>query len=66
MTNWVKLIYGISHNSPTENGGGVGEMETFGGSHYFRGNGGVSIVVCVGVKITQPYPKGLSSIKILN
>ena len=27
---------------------------------------GVSIVVCVGVKITQPYPKGLSSIKILN
>ena len=41
-------------------------METFGGSHYFRGNGGVSIVVYVGVKITQPYPKGLSSIKILN
>ena len=47
-------------------GGGVGEVETFEGSHYFRGNGGVSIVVCVGVKITQPYPKGLSSIKILN
>lgn len=47
-------------------GGGVGEVETFGGLHYFRGNGGVSIVVCVGVKITQPYPKGLSSIKILN
>ena len=46
----------------------MGEVETFGGSHYFRGNGsgGVSIVVCVGVKITQPYPKGLSSIKILN
>lgn len=44
----------------------MGEVETFGGSHCFRGNGGVSIVVCVGVKITQPYPKGLSSIKILN
>ena len=47
-------------------GGGVGEVETFGGSHYFRDNGGVSIVVYVGVKITQPYLKGLSSIKILN
>ena len=45
---------------------GGGEVETFGGSHYFRGNGGVSIVVYVGVKITQPYLKGLSSIKILN